>query len=313
MVTGASSGIGKATALAFAEGGARVVATARRPDALADTVRQCEQRGAQALAAPADVADEQAVEDVARLAEDRFGRVDVWVNNAGSGVYGRFEDIPTQAWRRALDTNLLGYVHGARAALPRFRAQQRGVLINVSSVHGSGGAPLASAYVATKFAVRGFSESLRQELRREPEIHVCTVLPASIDTPFFQHAANYTGRRLKALRPVVAPERVAAAIVKLVRRPRREVVVGNAGRQLKAARMLAPPLYERLNAFLVENDSFGSESAPPTDGSLYEPMDGGVETRAGWQAQRGGRVTAAPFLALALVPVGFVVSRRRGR
>ena len=313
MITGASSGIGKATALAFAERGARVVVTARRADALAETVRECERRGTQALALPADVADEQAVEGVARGAEERFRRIDVWVNNAASGVYGRFEDVPSEAWRRALKTNVLGYVHGARAALARFRRQGSGVLINVSSVHGAGGAPLASAYVSTKFAVRGLSESLRQELRREPDIHVCTVLPASIDTPFFQHAANYSGRRLKALRPVVAPDRVAAAIVRLAARPRREVVVGNAGRQLKATRTLAPPLYERLNAFLVENDSFGAEYAPPTDGNLYEPVSTGAETSGGWQAQRGGRVTAAPLVALALVPVGFLVSRRRAR
>ena len=313
MVTGASSGIGKATALAFAQRGARVVVTARRADALADAVRQCEQRGAQALAVVADIADEQAAENVARQAEERFARIDVWVNNAASGIYGRLEDVPTDAWRRALETNVLGYVHGARAALARFRRQRSGVLITVSSVHGAGGAPLASAYVATKFAVRGLSESLRQELRRERDIHVCTVLPSSIDTPFFQHAANYSGRRLKALRPVVAPERVAAAIVKLAERPRREVVVGYAGRQLTATRMLAPRLYDRLNAFLVERDSVVDQPAPRTDGNLYEPMAAGAGTRGGWQAQPGGRVAVAPFVALALVPVGFLASRRLRR
>ena len=308
VVTGASSGIGKATAIAFSERGASIVVTARREDALADTARECERRGAQALTVPADVADETAVENVADRAIVRFGRIDIWVNNAGSGVYGRFEEVPAEAWRRAIDTNLFGYVHGARAAVAQFRRQGHGVLINVSSIHGSGGAPFASAYVASKFAVRGLSESLRQELRRERDIHVCSVLPASIDTPFFQHAANYTGRKVKALRPVVAPERVAGAIVRLGERPRREVVVGLAGRQLKATRMLAPWLYERLNATLIEKDQLTDDPAPPSGGNLFEPMPSGTDTRGGWQRQRGGRLVLAPVVALAL-PAAIAVRR----
>ena len=184
------------------------------------------------------------------------------------------------------------------------------MLVNVSSIHGTGGAAYASAYVATKFAVRGLSESLRQDVRHEREVHVCTVCPSAIDTSFFQHAANYSGRRVKALRPVVAPERVAAAIVRLAQRPRREVVVGNAGRQLKAMRTVAPRLYDRMNAFLIEKDNVVEQPAAPTDGSLYDPMPDGTGTSAGWQAQPGGRFALAPLAAL-LVPLGVVALRRR--
>jgi NAD(P)-dependent dehydrogenase (short-subunit alcohol dehydrogenase family) len=145
VITGASAGIGRSTALEFAERGASVVLVARRAEALDDLARECEDAGGRALAAPADVTDEEALRDVVRRSVERFGRIDVWVNNAAVSAFGRFEEVPSDVYRRVIETNLFGYVNGARAALAQFHEQGRGVLINVSSVVGVGAIPYTNS------------------------------------------------------------------------------------------------------------------------------------------------------------------------
>jgi len=281
VVTGASSGIGRATALAFARAGSRVVLAARGEQALREAAADCQRAGAEALAVPTDVRDAGAVQRLAEQARERFGRVDVWVNNAGVTLLGRFEDAPPDLWREVLETNFFGTVNGARAALPLLRSSG-GTLINTGSVNSRVGAPYASAYVASKFAVRGFAECLRDELRGQG-VDVCTVLPASIDTPLFQHAANFAGRRVKPLRPVLRPERVAAAIARCAKRPRREAVVGFSGRQLIAFHDLALPLFERVMSRNVEREHFQQRPAPPSAGNLREPDTGWTGVTGGWR------------------------------
>jgi NADP-dependent 3-hydroxy acid dehydrogenase YdfG len=161
VVTGASSGIGRATGLAFAERSARVVLAARRVDALEELAGQCQAASGQALAVPTDMTNEAMVAELVRRAVERFGRIDIWVNNAGVYLLGSLEATPPEAFRRVLETNFFGYVNGARAMLPRFREQGHGVLINNASVYAHVGAPWLTAYVSSKFAVRGFSD-LRQ-------------------------------------------------------------------------------------------------------------------------------------------------------
>jgi NAD(P)-dependent dehydrogenase (short-subunit alcohol dehydrogenase family) len=275
VVTGASSGIGRATALRFAGLGARVVLAARRAGALDEVAGACEAAGGQALAVPTDTADEAAVAALAAGAVERFGRVDVWVNNAGVYQLGSLEATPPEAFRRVLEVNFFGYVHGARAVLPRFREQGRGVLVNNASAYSHVGAPWLSAYVSSKFAVRGLSESLRLELRDLPDVHVCTVSPSPIDTPIFASAANYTGRAVKAPPPTYRPEQVARAIVASALRPRRERFVGRAGRQLARLEAVAPRLFEWVNRRYVDTWQFTGEPAPATDGNLYEPAPEG--------------------------------------
>lgn len=143
----------------------------------------------------------------------RFGKIDVWFNDAGARVFGRFKDIPNDVWRRVIETNVFGNMYGAKAAMRQFRAQGHGVLINNASIVGCLAKPDSTAYATSKFAIRGLAEALRQEVLDQPNIHICTILPSVIDTPFFQHAANFSHHRVRAAPPVYTPEKVAAAPV----------------------------------------------------------------------------------------------------
>jgi NADP-dependent 3-hydroxy acid dehydrogenase YdfG/pimeloyl-ACP methyl ester carboxylesterase len=290
VITGASSGIGRATAYAFAVRGAVLVLAARREQALEKLAAECQRCGApRALAVATDVTDEAAVQALAQAAVEAFRRIDIWVNNAAVTLFGRCEETPLEPFRRVVETNFFGYVYGARAAVPYFREQGRGVLINVASVAGTVGQPYTSAYVASKWAVRGFSECLRQELRDARGIRVCSVLPASIDTPLFQHAANYTGRAVKPMDPVYAADDVARAIVELAVRPRRELTIGRGGRLLTLMHTLWPGVAEGVLAEQVERDHFREGvPAPQTAGNLFEPSPIPATVSGGWRAASAG-------------------------
>src|SRR5215210_2777718 len=261
VITGASSGIAEATAFTFAEQGANVVLAARREWALREVATECERRGGQALPVPTDVTDEAAVHELARRAMEQFGRIDVWVNNAAVGLFSRFEDAPIVDFRRVIETDLFGYVYGARAVLPLFYQRGRGLLINVGSIMSEVPGPYVSAYAIAKHGVRALGESLRQEVQLAgvDAIKICTVMPATIDTPFFQHAANYTGRAVKAMPPVYPPEDVAEQIVDLAQNPKREVTVGNAGRLLERQQTLAQGATELTMAKMVDEQHLADD------------------------------------------------------
>jgi NAD(P)-dependent dehydrogenase (short-subunit alcohol dehydrogenase family) len=282
VVTGASSGIGRATALEFAGRGATVVATSRRSNALTDVVEECRARGADALALPADVTDAHAVEQIARETAGRFGRIDIWVNNAAVTLFARLEEAPVDCWHRVIETNLFGTYHGIRAAIPWMREQGGGVIVNVSSVVSKVPTPNVSAYVASKYAMRALSDCVRQELLDVPGIAVCTVLPGPIDTPLFDQGGNYTGRRPKPLKPVIAAERVAATIASCAAKPRDEVFVGASSGMVLGLRRIAPGLVERIAAKQVPDDHFTDEPVAATDGNLFEPSDDDGSISGGW-------------------------------
>ena len=302
VVTGASSGIGRATALAFARCGATVVVAARRELALRQVARECEGLASLALAVPADVSDEAAVQEVARSAIETFGRIDVWVNNAAVTTFGRLEETPAAASRRVIETNLLGCIHGARAALACFREQASGVLINVASVVGKVGQPYTGAYVSSKFGIVGLSESLRQEVRDVADIHVCTILAPSTDTPLIHQAANYTGRAVKPLRPLHDPDEVAAMIVCCAQHPQREVADRFSHLAMKLHELM-PGIAERVMQAKVEREHFDRQPALPTSGNLFDPMAGWTSTRGGWKERQSAawrRMGAVGFAALGL-------------
>jgi short-subunit dehydrogenase len=298
VITGASSGIGRAAALRLSRRTRALALCARSKEALAAVAAECEGAGTEVLYRALDVADEAAVEALAAAAVERFGRIDVWVNNAGTIAYGSFEEIPSEVFRQIVETNLMGQVHGARAALPRFREQGSGVLINMSSVWGRISSPQVTPYVVSKNAVRAFSECLAGELASDEDIQVATIAPQAVDTPIFEHAGNYTGRQVRPIPPVLNPEQVARGIELCAENPKREVNYGQAGRALEILYAVAPPLYRRLAHSAFVRGTWGSVSAHPSPGNVLRSR-GPHAVEGGWHTRRQGVLRRA-FVAAAI-------------
>ena len=237
------------------------------------------------------------------------------MNSAAVLALGRVEEIPSADHEQLVRTNLLGYLYGTRAAVRRFRRQRRGVLINNASVLGAIGVPWASVYCATKWGIRGLTESVRMELLDEPGIHVCAVLPAAIDTPIFRHAANHSGHAVRPPEPVYAAERVAAAIVALARTPCREVVVGGAGQLALLGHAVFPAVADRLTATLIETRQFAPRAAPPSHGNLFVPAPEDEAVSGGFAPLLWDRFERPLFFAtlMALPVILYGVLRKRAR
>jgi short-subunit dehydrogenase len=292
VLTGASSGIGRATALAFAGEGADLVLAARERESLDVVAAECSEAGARVLVQPTDVTDAEAVKRLAEAALERFGQIDVWINNVGVGAIGPFDQTPIEAHRRVVEANLLGHIYGAHAVLPHFRARGCGTLINMISVGGWVSSPYAAAYSASKFGLRGFSEALRAELADLPQVHVCDVYPTFVDTPGVTHGANYSGHRLSPPPGLVDPRRVAEVLLSLSRRPRASTYLGLGARLGIWGHALAPNLMGRLMRWVTERALERAEPRPQTDGNLFAPSRGhGID--GGFTASRPSHRTAA--------------------
>lgn len=285
VITGASSGSGRASALAFAAHRAKVVLAARGEKALQDVASECRALGAAALVVPTDVGDPDAIERLALQACDRFGRIDVWVEAASVVIAAPLGEETVEELQRLIRTNVGGAVFGSRAALTVFRRQGFGTLINVSSMLALTPNPIVPAYVMSKFAIRGLSLALRQEVAQSPDINVCVVLPGPVDTPLFQRAANHTGRQLRAIPPAYAPERVAAAIVSCARRPRRQLVVGLGPRLISLSHRVAPRSTEWIVANVTRRTVTRAKPAAATSGSLFQPP-AEAAVHGGWRQGR---------------------------
>ncbi len=312
VLVGASSGIGRAAARAFAREGASLVLAARREAALRVVAAECAGLGARALVVPTDVTEAGDLRRLVDAALERFGRIDAWVNNAAVGAVGRFVDVPMEAHERVLRTNLLGHLHGAHAVLPVFERQGRGVMINTLSLSSFVPAPYVATYGTSKFALRGFHETLRSEMSDTPGIRICDIYPGFVDTPGIQNAANYTGRRPTLPPPVQSPETVARVMVRLARRPRRRVSLGLGAAYSRLAYWLLPGTTRSGGMRFVAGYFGRAAPAPVTQGNLFA---GGAATGVRGDWLRPGRGAGAAWGVAAALGVAavVVVGLARGR
>jgi NAD(P)-dependent dehydrogenase (short-subunit alcohol dehydrogenase family) len=287
VITGASAGVGRATARAFAAQGARIGLIARNPQALEEAKREVEARGGEAFVAIADVADAAAVERAAQLIEDHFGRIDVWVNNAMTSVLGPVEKITADEFRRVTEVTYLGVVHGTQAALRRMLPINRGVIIQVGSTLAYRGIPLQAPYCAAKHAVQGFHDSLRSELLHDgSDVQVCMVNLPAVNTPQFRWIRSHMPRKAQPFGTIFEPEVAARAIVWASEHPRRELNVGWGTTQAIIANALIPGLLDRYLGRIGFDKQQGSEpEVPNRPDNLFAPVAGDAGAHGVFSAQ----------------------------
>jgi NAD(P)-dependent dehydrogenase (short-subunit alcohol dehydrogenase family) len=325
VITGASSGIGRETALMFGERGATVVLAARNETALASVAQEVARIGGRASAVVTDVARWEQVARLARQAAERFGRIDTWVNNAGVSAYATVEELTVAEIERVIQVNLLGEIYGMKAALPYLKRQGHGTIINVASALAERAVPLQAAYCASKHGIKGFTEALRLELAREQSgITVTLIEPSSINTPLFTHARSKMGVAPMPIPPIYEPRVVAEAILFAAEHSRRTIVAGGAGKLITVMQRISPVLLDR---YMLQGDRMvkAQKTDRPDDGrdNLDAPMPGNGRTTGdfGEQAKAVSPYTRSleqyPNRVRALLGAGLVgliaVARRVGR
>lgn len=309
VITGATSGIGRATALEWAKRGGSVVLAARSREILEEVATACESYGGKAHVVQTDVTKEEEVERLAAEAVSAFGKIDVWLNNAAVLVFGEFTQIPTEDFRRILETNLFGIIYGARAAVRQFYRQNYGTLINMGSVAGIVGQPYSVPYSISKGGIRSLSIALGQELEGHEHIHVCTVHPSIVDTPVYDQAANYTGHEINPPTSATLPQEVVKAILKLTEKPQREVFVGKLNLQMRLGRTISPKLFDKVMRKIIKEFELKDEHAPVTSGNLFKPMPRMAAVRGGWLRleQEGKRRTIRKSAGKAALAAGLLL------
>jgi NAD(P)-dependent dehydrogenase (short-subunit alcohol dehydrogenase family) len=280
LVTGASSGIGRATAVLFAQRGASLVLVARSESTLEAAAAECRAAGARAVeVAPVDVLDRTGLQAAVDTATGSFGRLDVVVHAATVMAYGRLEELDPDVFERVVDTALHGTNNLVKAVLPVFRRQERGSMIVVSSLLASITAPTMGAYVTAKWGQLGMIRTLQQELRELPDVHVSAVAPGGTTTPIYDQAATVLGNTGHPPPPVYTPERVARAIVDRVADPRRLKQSGFANPLIIAGFRLFPPVFDALVGPLLRVFGMSRDSVAPTTGNVFAPVPEKEATR----------------------------------
>lgn len=276
VITGASAGVGRATAVAFACAGYRVGLIARSEQGLAETCAELERHGATALALPADVADAAAVEQAAARAENELGSIEVWVNSAMATVFSPMSQLTAAEVRRVTEVTYLGTVHGTLAALDLMRPRNRGIIVQVGSALAYRSIPLQSAYCGSKFAIRGFTDSLRSELIHDrSDIRVTMVQLPAHNTPQFDWAGNKLGKCAQPVPPIYQPEVAARAVLRAVHETPRELWLGRATIQAILGNGVVPGLLDRLMARLAYGGQMTSTELPPGYTDNHEqPVEG---------------------------------------
>ena len=286
VITGASSGIGLATAEAAAQQGAKLVLAARSEQTMEDVVARLSAAGADAVFVPADVGQRDQVERIATEAIARFGRIDTWVNNAGVSIYGRLDEITEEDSRRLFDTNFWGVVSGSLVALQHLRTSG-GAIINVGSEVSDAVVPLQGMYSASKHAVKGFTDALRVEIQEVDQAPVAITLiqPTAVDTPFPQHGRNYMEREPKLPTPQIDPGKVAEAILEAAVDPTREKKVGAMAKINAAVAKISPALANKMEAKQAERQQYDEPPRDP-EGTLYKPGESGQKHGSGGRVDR---------------------------
>ncbi len=288
LVTGASSGIGRATVHLLARERARLVLASRSEQVLDEVARECTARGAQeVLVVPTDVGDRAAVEALFAVASDDYGGLDAVVHAAAVVAYGRFHDVPADVFDRAVRTNFTGTANVARCALRQFEAAGKGSLVLVGSVLGKIATPTMSTYCSTKWGVHGLARILQIEARSLPGVTVSLISPGSANTPVYDLAASYTGHPGRPPPPVTTPEKVAAECVAAIDSPRRDANVGPANALMVAGFRLFPPLYDLLVGRLMSILGQAREQVSPHPGNVLEPTPERESVRGRWPPVRG--------------------------
>jgi NAD(P)-dependent dehydrogenase (short-subunit alcohol dehydrogenase family) len=318
VITGASAGVGRATARKFARSGARVALLARGRDGLEAARKEVEELGGKALALIVDVADAEQVEAAAARIEAELGKIDIWINNAMASVFSPIQEMTPQEFRRVTEVTYLGCVHGTLAALKRMLPRNRGMIVQVGSALSYRAIPLQSAYCAAKYALRGFTDSLRCELlHQKSKVRVTMVQLPALNTPQFGWVKTRLPRKAQPVPPIFQPELAAEAIHFAAHNSRREFYVGWPSVQAIVANKIAPGLLDHFLARTgYDSQQYDGPEDPSRAHNLWQPVSGDHGAQGSfnayakswsaqwWMNQRRAWIT---FIVAALVLTGFIL------